>query len=161
PRVGGCLHADLLRLGNAGIQLGEQLVAGGGQPVDRAIDNIDRADVGEIAILERAADGDVGEAVAVEIADSQGPAEVLLRVTQAENTNGGWIERFVVQGGETVRTTVDNLELAEAVDIGVAASIVNDADCQVGKAVAVEVGRGHQIAKLVVLGGTVNNAGLV
>src|SRR5215213_483888 len=86
---------------DSGGALPELLVAGGGQPTDRAVYHVDRARVVDGRdVFEGDADGEVGGAVVVEVAGRQRPAECVACLGGAGESRGALPELLVVGGGQ-------------------------------------------------------------
>ena len=67
--------------GHPGAVLGEQLAAAAGQPVSRPGKQVDRpAAVSGAVVLARGADGEVEEAIAIEVASAERQADLVIRL---------------------------------------------------------------------------------
>src|SRR5918999_5797527 len=98
-------------------------------------------------ILEFDADGEVREAIAVEVACGDAPAELIVRSRFLGDAAGGLRPGLVARGGQPARRSVDHVDapgLAAARDV-----FERRADSEVGIAVAIEIGARHRPSEVV------------
>ena len=137
----GCaeLIARLRIAGDAVLSLVPQLVVGGGDEIVGAVQHVHGAGAGEVADgFVRHADGDVVEAIAVEVACGDGAAEDIALLGALVHAEGVLVKQLGVPGLDAARCAVQQ---ADSPDIALAKEVfARHADGDVGEAVAVEVG---------------------
>src|SRR5215211_6682511 len=132
----------------AAVALEGLLVAGGGQPVGGAVQDVDRAGVGDGAdVLADRPDGQVGRAVVVEVPGGQGEPEDVAVLSDPDDPTAALEPLLVAGGGQPVGGAIQDVD-GPGIE-GRADVLEGGPDSQVGEGVVVEVATGEGEAELV------------